>query len=262
LTWLTHEHRPQLIKWLRELPKPIGILAADDAVAHDLAASCLDAGIGVPEHVAIVGINNDDLLCESAWPPLSSVEADYSRMGYLAARHLDQLLSGQKLARKDRYVLLPPLGVVQRQSTDVLAVNDPDIAEAIRFIREHACEPCSVPDVLKHVPVGRRWLERQFASTLGPNPARRNHPSKNRRRPPTAAPARNQPRTKSPPAAVSRRIKTSSAPSATSPTSHRRPIAEQRSAGQGRARPIGRESSAQPFSDVQILPTHFRNSPM
>jgi LacI family transcriptional regulator len=170
LTWLTHTHRPKVIDWLKTLPKPVGVLAVDDAAGHDLAGACLDAGIGVPEHVAIVGVNNDDLLCESAWPPISSVEADYSRMGYLAARLLDQLLAGHRLNKKDRYNLLPPLGVVQRQSSDVLAVNDPDIAEAIRFIREHACEPCGVPDVLKHVPVGRRWLERQFHRTLGRTP--------------------------------------------------------------------------------------------
>jgi LacI family transcriptional regulator len=170
LTWLTHAHRPRLIKWLRTLPKPVGIMAVDDAAGHDLAGACLDSGIGVPEHVAIVGVNNDDLLCESAWPPLSSVEVDYSRMGYLAAKILDQLLAGKSLKREQRYVLLPPLGVVQRQSTDILAVNNPDVAEAIRYIREHACTPCSVPDVLNHVPVGRRWLERQFAGTLGRTP--------------------------------------------------------------------------------------------
>jgi LacI family transcriptional regulator len=115
-------------------------------------------------------VNNDDLLCESAWPPLSSVEVDYSRMGYLAARHMDEMLNGKRMKRSQQYVLLPPLEVVQRQSTDVLAVNNADVAEAIRYIREHACRPCTVPDVLNHVPVGRRWLERQFNSTLGRTP--------------------------------------------------------------------------------------------
>jgi len=156
--------------WLRELPKPIGIMAFDDAAAHDLAAACLDADIGVPEHVAIIGVNNDDLLCESAWPPLSSIEADFSRMGYVAAKHLDAILRGEKLAPELRFVKLPPLGVVQRQSTDVLAVDDPNLADALRFIREHACDPCGIDDVLRHVPVGRRWLERQFLKTLGRSP--------------------------------------------------------------------------------------------
>ncbi len=170
LTWLTHEHRPALVRWLRKLAKPVGIFAADDAIAHDLAGACLEADINVPDEVAIVGVNNDDLLCEGAWPPLSSVEADYLRVGYHAATMLDRLLAGESLTDEERCVRLQPLGVVQRQSTSVLAVDDPDLASAVRFIREHACDPCNVQDVLRHVPVGRRWLERQFASYLNRTP--------------------------------------------------------------------------------------------
>jgi LacI family transcriptional regulator len=146
------------------------MLALDDTNAHDLAEACLEANIGVPDHVAIVGVNDDDLLCDSAWPPLSSVNADYSRMGFTAAKLLDGLLAGNALAGAERLVLLPPLGVVQRQSTSVLAVADENLVEAIRFIREHACEPCTVDDVLYKVPVGRRWLERAFATHLGRTP--------------------------------------------------------------------------------------------
>lgn len=142
-------------------------MAADDAAAHDLASACLKVGIGVPDHVAIIGVNNDDLLCESAWPSLSSVEADYSRMGYTAAKLLERMLSGEKLKKDERLVMHPPLGVVQRVSTNVLAVGDPNLVNAIRFIREHACDPCSVDDVLREVPVGRRWLERNFTREFG-----------------------------------------------------------------------------------------------
>jgi LacI family transcriptional regulator len=166
----SHLHRPILIDWLRQLPTPVGILALDDTNAHDLAEACLEAGISVPDRVAIVGVNNDDLLCESAWPPLSSVEADYSRMGYVAAGILDRLMSGETLSGNERLVLLPPLGVVRRQSTTTLAIKDPHLADALRFIREHACDPCTVTDVLRHVPVGRRWLERQFVAQLGRTP--------------------------------------------------------------------------------------------
>ena len=167
---LAHSHRPDLIRWLRGLPKPVGILALDDMNAHDLAEACMEADIGVPDHVAIVGVNNDDLLCDGAWPPLSSVNADYSRMGFVAAKLLDRLLAGEELADDERLVLLPPLGVVRRQSTDVLAVADSNLTEAIRFIREHACEPCTVDGVLRKVPVGRRWLERAFVTHLGRTP--------------------------------------------------------------------------------------------
>src|SRR5581483_3121436 len=137
---------------------------------RDLAAACREADIAVPEHVAIIGVNNDDLLCESAWPPLSSVEADFSRVGYAAARILDRLLTGESLAPEERVVLVPPLGVVKRQSTSTLAISDPNLAAAVRYVREHACDPCTVGDVLREVPVGRRWLERQFTVQLGRSP--------------------------------------------------------------------------------------------
>lgn len=168
--WLDPTHLPKLIDWLRTLPKPVGVMAVDDSAAHDLAAACLKADIGVPDHVAIIGVNNDDLLCDSAWPPLSSVDCDYSRVGYIAGGMLDRMMKGESLAGDEREVRLAPLGVVRRQSTDLLAVDEPEIADAVRFIREHACDPCSVGDVLRHVPVGRRWLERQFMKKLGRNP--------------------------------------------------------------------------------------------
>ncbi|HEX8340883.1 MAG TPA: substrate-binding domain-containing protein, partial [Tepidisphaeraceae bacterium] len=161
---------PRILAWLRDLPKPVGVMSVDDVAAHRLASACLEAGVSVPDQVAIVGVNNDDLFCESAWPPLSSVEADYSRVGYAAAEMLETLLAGKKLAAADRVVRLAPLGVARRQSTELLAVDDPALAEAVRFIRHHACDPCNVADVLRHVPVGRRWLERQFTAKLGRSP--------------------------------------------------------------------------------------------
>ncbi len=167
---LENPHWPGLIEWIRSLPKPLGVMAVDDSAAHDLAAACLTYDIPVPEQVAIIGVNNDDLLCESAWPPLSSVEADFSRMGYAAAAILEKMLAGEKLSPTQRTVRLPPLGVVRRMSTDVLAIDDPNVAAALQYIRIHACDPCSIPDVLRQVPVNRRWLERQFAEKLGRTP--------------------------------------------------------------------------------------------
>ena len=168
--WINKTHWSALQKWLQELPKPVGIFAWDDMAAHDLAAACFQAGIGVPDRVAILGVNNDDLLCDSAWPPLSSVEVDYVRVGFLAGQMLEKLISGEKIPKSARVVRVPPKGVVRRQSTDVLAVQDAFLADAIRYIRNHACDPCTVRDVLKHVPVGRRWLERNLVETLGRTP--------------------------------------------------------------------------------------------
>jgi LacI family transcriptional regulator len=167
---LSRPHWPGLIKWLRGLPKPVGILAYDDSAARDLAGACMEADITVPEQVAIVGVNNDDLVCDIAWPPLSSVDAGWDRVGFLAAGILDRLLRKETLKPEERLIRLAPLGVVRRQSTDMLAVDQPDLAAALRFIREHACDPCSVEDVLRHVLVGRRWLERQFSQRLGLTP--------------------------------------------------------------------------------------------
>jgi LacI family transcriptional regulator len=167
---ITHSHRPKLIAWLGDLPRPVGIMAVDDTNAADLAEACLEAGMPVPDHVAIVGVNDDDLLCDSSWPPLSSVNADYNRIGYTAAVTLDRLMMGESLPTEQRLILLPPLGVTQRQSTNTLAVKDQNLVDALRYIREHGCDPCSVTDVLRHIPVGRRWLERQFATQLGRTP--------------------------------------------------------------------------------------------
>jgi LacI family transcriptional regulator len=98
------------------------------------------------------------------------VEADYSRVGYSAAVILDRLLAGEHISVEQRTVRLHPLGIVRRQSTDVLAVDDPQLSQAVRYIREHACDPCSMDDVLRHTAVGRRWLERQFARKLNRTP--------------------------------------------------------------------------------------------
>ncbi|MBV8780065.1 MAG: substrate-binding domain-containing protein [Phycisphaerae bacterium] len=163
-------HWPSLIEWLRGVAKPIGIMAVNDAAAEDLAAACRRAQIRVPEEVALIGADNDKLICESAWSPLSSVDCGYARLGYAAAEMLDRLLSGQRLSEAERIVRLPPLQIVRRVSTDILAVDDPRLADAVRFIRQHACDPCGVEDVLRVVPAGRRWLERQFELKLGRTP--------------------------------------------------------------------------------------------
>lgn len=170
LTQSSKRHWPPLIEWLKSVPRPTGIFCIDDMAAHDLAAACVEGGIHVPDQVAIIGVNNDDLLCESAWPPISSIRCDFQRVGYTAAELLDRLIRGETVPGEARCQRLPPIGVVVRSSTNLLAVEEPHIAESLRFIREHACDPCSVADVLRHVPVGRRWLERNFLELVGRTP--------------------------------------------------------------------------------------------
>ena len=165
-----HRHWPAVLAWLAGLPKPIGIMARDDHSGSDLSAACLDGGMIVPDQVAIVAVNNDDIICEAAWPPLSSVEVDFARVGYVAAQQLDVLLHGGKIPVTRRHLLVAPLGVCPRLSSDVQSVDDSTLATAIAFIREHARSGCSVGDVLKIVPVSRSWLERQFKEKLGRTP--------------------------------------------------------------------------------------------
>ncbi|HEX7897850.1 MAG TPA: DNA-binding transcriptional regulator [Planctomycetota bacterium] len=156
---LAQEH-DALVAWVRRLPKPVGVFAAYDIKAQQLLDACRDAGVAVPEEVAVVGVDNDELLCRLATPPLSSVVPNTGRTGYEAARLLDRLLRGEKVAPEAH--LVPPLGVHARQSTDILAVEDREVAAAMRFIREHACDGITVEDVLRAVPLSRRVLERRF----------------------------------------------------------------------------------------------------
>lgn len=157
-----------LQRWLKALPKPVGIMAAYDICGYQVLDGCRAAGLAVPDEVAVIGVDNDTLLCDLASPPLSSVIPNAHRAGYEAAAMLDQLMAGKRVPDLAR--LIPPMGVADRQSTDVLAVDDREIARAVRFIRENACERINVSDVLKAVPLSRRVLEQRFRRLLGHTP--------------------------------------------------------------------------------------------
>jgi len=157
-----------LVRWLRALPKPVGILACYDIRGQQVLDACRSAGLAVPDEVAVIGVDNDTLLCELASPPLSSVIPNAHGAGYAAAALLDRLMAGKRVAATAH--LIAPLGLAERQSTDVLAVDDREVARAVRFIREHACEGINVGDVLRTVPLSRRVLEQRFQRLLGHTP--------------------------------------------------------------------------------------------
>lgn len=158
----------ELTRWLQDLPKPVGIMAGYDIRGEQILNACRAAGLAVPDEVAVIGVDDDALLCELASPPLSSVIPNAHRAGYEAAELLDRLMAGKKVAAAAR--LISPLGVAARQSTDVLAVDDRDVARAVQYIREHACEGINVSDVLRVVPLSRRVLEQRFQRLLGHSP--------------------------------------------------------------------------------------------
>ena len=158
-----------LEEWVRGLPKPIGILASTDSRALDLLAVCRKLGIEVPGSVAVLGVDNDDVFCELANPPLSSIALSTQRIGYEAARMLDRLMAGETPAQ--RQLLVPPAGVVPRRSSDIPAILDPDVAAAVRYISLHVQDDLQVADVLREVPMSRRALEQRFLKALGRTPA-------------------------------------------------------------------------------------------
>jgi LacI family transcriptional regulator len=158
----------RMVKWLQRLPKPVGIMACDDHRGFQLLDACRREGIPVPEEVAVVGINNDRVLCELAYPPLSSVDPGGIRIGYEAAACLDRMMRGGRPPRKP--IHLEPSGLVARQSSDVIAVEDREVAAALRFIRENAGSPITVEDVVRAVMISRSFLERKFQQHLGRTP--------------------------------------------------------------------------------------------
>lgn len=161
-------HRPldrRMRRWLFGLPKPVGLFATDDLWGLQLTEACRQTDLRIPEDVALLGAEDDDLHCDLARPRLSSVCVPAEQIGWEAAALLDRLLAGARPPR--RPVLLPPQGVAARRSTEVLAIDDPDVVAAARFIRGHGHLPLFVADVLREVPVERRSLERRFRKALG-----------------------------------------------------------------------------------------------
>lgn len=160
--------RQKLIKWLRDLPKPIGIFACHDSLGQEIVDLCHEAGLRVPEEVAVIGVDDDPVRCSLSDPPLSSVAPDSRRVGHMAAELLSQMMAGRPVGPGLRTVA--PLGVVARGSTDVLAVRDPDVLQALKYIRSHACEPIGVKNLLDVIPLSRRSLEARFIKVLGRTP--------------------------------------------------------------------------------------------
>lgn len=154
--------------WLRSLPLPVGILTANDARAITLGRACAAIGLRVPHQVAILGVDNDQLVCEFAIPTLSSIDPNAYEVGYQGAALLHEILMGGTPPTEPR--LVEPAGLIQRGSTEMFAHEDPVLAEAFMYLRAHACEGIRVKDVIRAFPVARRTLEKVSRRTLGHSP--------------------------------------------------------------------------------------------
>lgn len=154
--------------WLESLPKPIGLMAAHDLRALCVLDACRRRNIAVPEQVAVVGVDNDDVFCEVIDPNLTSISHQAEQIGYEAAALLDRLIKGK--AAPASPLMLPPKTLVSRRSTDIIAVDDLAVASALEFIRRNACAEINVALISQHVNLSRRTLERRFMKLVGKTP--------------------------------------------------------------------------------------------
>jgi LacI family transcriptional regulator len=170
---IEHEKRGLLFqehvgRWLAALPKPVGVMACNDIRGQQVMNICRRLELAVPEEMAVIGVDNDEVLCELCDPPLSSVAPDAIRIGYDAATLLERMMDGAEAPGKP--TLVPPLGIVTRRSTDVLAVEDRHLATGLRFIREHAFDSINMNDVAAAAGMSRRVFERRFVAQFGRSP--------------------------------------------------------------------------------------------
>jgi LacI family transcriptional regulator len=155
----------QTAEWIQKQPKPLGLMLCADRVGPLVTQACRQAGVLVPEEVAMIGVDNDEPLCEICDPPLSSVCPNHEGVGYHAAALLDRLMAGDAVPAEP--LLLPPRTVVVRQSSDVSAIDDSVVSVALSMIRERACSGLQVSDVAANVPASLAVLRRRFRAILG-----------------------------------------------------------------------------------------------
>ena len=157
-----------LSRWLVDLPKPCGLMAANDLLGQDIVEAAHRAPINIPNEIAVVGVTNDEIITMMTSPQLSSVMLPLEKIGYEAGSMLRKLLNEEPL--EERNVIFQPVGIQKRLSSDLMAIGDKDVALAVRFIHDNASQPIQVSDVLEAVPISRRSLERRFQVVLGRSP--------------------------------------------------------------------------------------------
>ncbi len=163
----------ELATWLASLQKPVGIMTTKDSLAFQVVETCRHLGLRVPDDVAVVGSDNDEILCEQSHPTISAVNPGFGRICLLAAAAVDRLLDGD--SDVPAVTLFTPVGVVTRDSTDVTAADDPDVRDAIRHIREEAARGLTAEEVVARVPASRRTFERRFREAVGCSPLKAIH---------------------------------------------------------------------------------------
>jgi len=155
----------RLVKWLVQLRHPLGIMACNDERSSDVADACDMAGLNIPDQVAILGVDNDEMICSLSSPSLSSIKLNPETVGYQAAEVLDSLITGGM--PPDYKIAFEPTGIVTRQSTDILAIDDREVVQAVRFIRSNARRNIRVGDVVAQTCLSVRALQQRFRQAIG-----------------------------------------------------------------------------------------------
>jgi LacI family transcriptional regulator len=161
MPWNLHK---RLGDWAQGLPRPCAVLCANDEIGFHVAEACRLAGLRIPDELSLLGVDNDVLFCELCHPPLASIDPGHLRCGWRAAACLDCLMLGKLPEQAVEYV--PPGEIVLRRSADLLTVNDPNLAAAVRFIEDHACEAINVDAVALHAGLSRSVLQRRFKAAF------------------------------------------------------------------------------------------------
>ncbi len=164
--WIREQKR--LATWLSDLPKPVGLFAVNDLRASHLLSACRLAGISVPREIGLIGVDDDELICEVSSPTLSSVKLNFEGIGRHGAELLDGLLDGRE--PDDETLRFPPLGITARQSTDVVATDDELVIQAVRMMSEQMADGIDVAGVTNALPLSRKALELRFKHALGTTP--------------------------------------------------------------------------------------------
>lgn len=164
--WL--EQHKQLSEWLEGLPKPCGVFAVSDYRARYVLDACRQVGIDTPDQISVIGVDNEPFICEHGIPTLTSVARNNLMEGYQAAQMLDRLMRGEKLSAAE--VCVPPLEVIERDSTAAFAVTDPRLRKALTYLHDYLEDPISVDELATHAGVSRRWLEYEFRAVFGETP--------------------------------------------------------------------------------------------
>jgi LacI family transcriptional regulator len=152
-------------RWIQQLPKPIGIMACNDSCGKFIIDSCRRASISVPDEVAVLGVDNDDIICDLTYPSLSSISLNTEKGGFDAAALLDKIMKG--IAVDTQIILIEPVGVQERQSTDIIAVNDKIVSDVINYIKKNSKTLLQVTDIIEEFHISRKNLYKKFNDNLG-----------------------------------------------------------------------------------------------